>query len=118
MGRIVVGNGVVLGDGCTEGKDTVLAHGGAGLWRGGRAAGAFGEYGEELLQEEPSGGGGREGAAGSMPRMRGAACFRAGAEGAEILQRGLQEGMVAVAPGAGAPGGILYVGMCLLRAGV
>ena len=65
--------GVVLGDGCGKGKDTVPAHGGVWLWRGGGAAGAFGEYGEELLQAEPSDGGGGEGAGKSLPGMRGAA---------------------------------------------
>ena len=62
--------GVVLGDGCGKGNDTVPAHGGAWLWRGGGAAGAFGEYGEKLLQEEPSDGGGGEGAGKSLPGIR------------------------------------------------
>ena len=110
--------GVVLGDGCGKGKDTVSAHGGGWLWRGGGAAGAFGEYGEELLQAEPSDGGGGKGAGKSLPGMRGAAGFGSGAEGAEILLRGLSEGMVAVASGAGASGGILCSGLRVLRAGV
>lgn len=110
--------GVALGDGCGKGKDTVPAHGGAWLWRGGGAAGAFGEYGEELLQAEPSDGGGGKGAGKSLPGMRGAAGFGSGAEGAEILLRGLSEGMVAVASGAGASGGILCSGLRVLRAGV
>ena len=112
------GNGVVSGDGCGEGKDTVPAHGGAWLWRGGGAAGAFGEYGEKLLQAEPSDGGGGEGAGKSLPGMRGTAGLGAGAEGAEILLRGLPEGMVAVASGAGTPGGVLCAGLWALRAGV
>ena len=41
-----------------------------------------------------------------------------GAEGAEILLRGLQEGMVAVASGAGTPGGVLCAVLRILRAGV
>ena len=110
--------GVVLGDGCGKGKDTVSAHGGGWLWRGGGAAGAFGEYGEELLQAEPSDGGGGKGAGKSLPGMRGAAGFGSGAEGAEILLRGLPEGMVAVASGAGTPGGVLCAGLWALRTGV
>ena len=110
--------GVVLGDGCGKGKDTVPAHGGAWLWCGGGAAGAFGEYGEELLQAEPSDGGGGKGAGKSLLGMRGAAGFGSGAEGAEILLRGLPEGMVAVASGTGTPGGVLCAGLWALRTGV
>lgn len=112
------GSGVVSGDGCGKGNDTVPAHGGAWLWCGGGAAGALGEYGEKLLQAEPSDGGGGEGAGKSLPGMRGAAGLGSGAEGAEILQRGLPEGMVAVASGAGTPGGVLCAGLRALRAGV
>ncbi len=109
---------MVSGDGCGKGNDTVPAHGGAWLWRGGGAAGAFGEYGEELLQAEPFDGGGGERAGKSLPGMRGAAGLGSGAEGAEILQRGLPEGMVAVASGAGTSGGVLCAGLWALRAGV
>ena len=41
-----------------------------------------------------------------------------GRKGAEILQRGLSEGMVAVASGAGTPGGVLCAGLRALRAGI
>ena len=44
--------------------------------------------------------------------------FGSGAEGAEILLRGLPEGMVAVASGAGTPGGVLCAGLWALRTGV
>ena len=109
---------MVSGDGRGKGKDTVPAHGGAWLWRGGGAAGTLGEYGEKLLQAEPSDGSGGKRTGHGLPGMQGAAGLGAGAEGAEILLRGLPEGMVAVASGAGTPGGVLCAGLRALRTGV
>lgn len=95
-------------DGRAEGEDPVLACGGAWIWGRGGTAGDFGEYGEKFLPPEPFDRGGGEGAGCPVPPVWEIPCGGAGAEGAEILLRGLPPGMVEGAPGVGTPGGVLY----------